>query len=1156
MADVDWASSATDQQSTSGFMFTLGSAAITWSSKKQPIVALSSTEVEYRGVAIVACEVAWLCKLLMDLRLQLDREVVIYCDNLSSVHLARNLVFHARTKAIRVQGRWLRRSVCNSYKNRVLVFFDGGESRALKSSRRTEEKLSYGRGSSAFVLPSTASTSAASEYGPLGDFYPRSQQVQHHYPPPPQPAQPQFTYMYGQQDQVWPQANNSWGYQQWPHSAQATSLSQEEVWAAKARAWAASKAVQDESRPSPNALQQSHQDYMFQPKEQHPTGGSQQSLQPPGQEVASIHSYQSNAINQGQSAQSRGQSEHPLQSLGYSQPTHNSTPSITPELVRESFEQKATQVGGQSLANDSQSIYGSSQVHGAAAKFGLDAVMTGLQGNESQPLSKKLPAAPAYTQQTTHLLPQSQASPLISQPLLPYPDKLSTAGYEQQQQMPSTYLQPPPPPPPPNPQQPPSQLLNQPQKLPLQSHFQASGALEGVEGEFGLSPGSLQNWAPVGGPGMPFPPAMGAGTSQFDSIHTPHQLPVSWRPDASGLQGLGFTNSAPFVVGTSPGLGPGAGLPGRPLFAPENFLERPKKAAVPSWLREELMKKKAAGLNGATAGMLSSDESSRVNGGELANSLGQKVGVSDKLRSSTPGLSEDEEEDQEEEIEAARSAAINLEIKRLLTEVLLKVTGDLFKEIAQEVLDEDSDNSQGTSSPDERSRVGMPASPLSPSVSPPPSGRVFVSSGKNPASDDSGEDKENSDSGETAGDVLGLGNYASDDEALEPKVYGAAPHILRTETEKPEMVTSNFVGQAKYEENADTQKGKIADVAFQNNEHLHQSKVIDEDATAQETHVQQESTALHVDVQNGKLPEEDTGAAQFDVQNPTSKEIAGQSQYVSKQSSSKERSNSVLKSAEKSQDTMSRLVSGKELTVHNSSDISFKKPNAKETSFGRESLIKDRKREEKREDRPKDLSGKERRREEKSTVEPKSKEERDDRLKSKFETSSKERHLDERAKESREVKRPRGSESRVRDSSRERRKEKDKGKEKLKPRERESDREGKRQEKRDREGRSKRGEGVEKKARHRSTSSSCSAGREGSSSSNSDRGRGRLHTRRSSRHHTSTYSPGRSRKRRASRSRSRSPHVKHTHRRNVPSPSHDKSRRSGSKSPVHRRGRG
>ncbi len=71
--DADWAGSISDKRSTSGFMFSFGSAAVTWSSKKQPTVALSSTEAKYRGAAMAACEVAWLHKLLGYLGLHVDR---------------------------------------------------------------------------------------------------------------------------------------------------------------------------------------------------------------------------------------------------------------------------------------------------------------------------------------------------------------------------------------------------------------------------------------------------------------------------------------------------------------------------------------------------------------------------------------------------------------------------------------------------------------------------------------------------------------------------------------------------------------------------------------------------------------------------------------------------------------------------------------------------------------------------------------------------------------------------------------------------------------------------------------------------------------------------------------------------------------------------
>jgi hypothetical protein len=68
--DADWAGNVSDRRSTSGFMFSFGSGAVSWSGKKQPIVALSSTEAEYKSAAIAACEVVWLQKLLYDLDCQ------------------------------------------------------------------------------------------------------------------------------------------------------------------------------------------------------------------------------------------------------------------------------------------------------------------------------------------------------------------------------------------------------------------------------------------------------------------------------------------------------------------------------------------------------------------------------------------------------------------------------------------------------------------------------------------------------------------------------------------------------------------------------------------------------------------------------------------------------------------------------------------------------------------------------------------------------------------------------------------------------------------------------------------------------------------------------------------------------------------------------
>jgi hypothetical protein len=92
-------------------MFSFGSGAISWSSKKQPTVALSSTEAEYKGATIVACEIVWLQKLLSNLGQSVDAHVVIYCDNISSILLANNPVYHARTKHIEVHYHFIREKV-------------------------------------------------------------------------------------------------------------------------------------------------------------------------------------------------------------------------------------------------------------------------------------------------------------------------------------------------------------------------------------------------------------------------------------------------------------------------------------------------------------------------------------------------------------------------------------------------------------------------------------------------------------------------------------------------------------------------------------------------------------------------------------------------------------------------------------------------------------------------------------------------------------------------------------------------------------------------------------------------------------------------------------------------------------------------------------
>ena len=106
--DSDWAGCASDWKSTSGCCFGLGSAVVSWFSRKQKSVALSSSEAEYMVASQASCEAIWLCKMLFGLFGQTLRPTMIYCDNQSCIKLTRNLVFHDRSKHIEIMYYFIR----------------------------------------------------------------------------------------------------------------------------------------------------------------------------------------------------------------------------------------------------------------------------------------------------------------------------------------------------------------------------------------------------------------------------------------------------------------------------------------------------------------------------------------------------------------------------------------------------------------------------------------------------------------------------------------------------------------------------------------------------------------------------------------------------------------------------------------------------------------------------------------------------------------------------------------------------------------------------------------------------------------------------------------------------------------------------------------
>ncbi|XP_048447466.1 secreted RxLR effector protein 161-like [Pyrus x bretschneideri] len=105
--DSDYAGDL-DDRSTSGSVFMMSSGAMSWSSRKQQLVTLSTTEAEFIAAATSACQAIWLRRILEELHFQQHEPIVIYCDNSSAIKLSKNPVLHGRSKHIDVRYHFLR----------------------------------------------------------------------------------------------------------------------------------------------------------------------------------------------------------------------------------------------------------------------------------------------------------------------------------------------------------------------------------------------------------------------------------------------------------------------------------------------------------------------------------------------------------------------------------------------------------------------------------------------------------------------------------------------------------------------------------------------------------------------------------------------------------------------------------------------------------------------------------------------------------------------------------------------------------------------------------------------------------------------------------------------------------------------------------------
>ncbi|XP_033515298.1 secreted RxLR effector protein 161-like [Nicotiana tomentosiformis] len=109
-ANADYAGYQVDRKSTSDMAHFLGSCLISWGTKKQNFVALSTAEAEYVATASCCAQLLWIKQHLEDFGVFSDC-VPLLCDNTSALNMAKNPVQHKRTKHIDVQHHFLKDNV-------------------------------------------------------------------------------------------------------------------------------------------------------------------------------------------------------------------------------------------------------------------------------------------------------------------------------------------------------------------------------------------------------------------------------------------------------------------------------------------------------------------------------------------------------------------------------------------------------------------------------------------------------------------------------------------------------------------------------------------------------------------------------------------------------------------------------------------------------------------------------------------------------------------------------------------------------------------------------------------------------------------------------------------------------------------------------------
>lgn len=110
-SDSDWAANTDTRRSVTAYCISMAGSVFTWASKKQSVMALSSTEAEYTSTICAVHEIMHMRSLLASLDYPQQEATVLNCDNQSAILLAKNLVMHGRTRHIDVKLHFIRKVI-------------------------------------------------------------------------------------------------------------------------------------------------------------------------------------------------------------------------------------------------------------------------------------------------------------------------------------------------------------------------------------------------------------------------------------------------------------------------------------------------------------------------------------------------------------------------------------------------------------------------------------------------------------------------------------------------------------------------------------------------------------------------------------------------------------------------------------------------------------------------------------------------------------------------------------------------------------------------------------------------------------------------------------------------------------------------------------